>query len=52
MPPKDQESEPKDSSRTRTRIEKKLELATSEELIELLQEISKKIRKASVTKKK
>jgi len=52
MPPKDQESEPKDSRRARARTEKELERATAAELVELLLEVGKKIKKASVKKKR
>jgi hypothetical protein len=51
MPPKDQESEPKDSRRALARIGNRLERATTAELIELLLEISKQIRRASAKKR-
>jgi hypothetical protein len=47
MPPKDQESEPKNSGRAPARLGKELERATTSELVDLLLEISKQIRKAS-----
>ena len=52
MPSRDEESEPNNSRCALARLGKELERATTAELVELLLEIGKKIRKASVTKKK
>lgn len=52
MPRKDQESEPKNSGRALARIGKDLERATTTELVELLLEIAKQIKNATIKKKK
>jgi hypothetical protein len=51
MPRKNQKSDPKDPGRTLARSEEELERATTVELVELLEEIGKKIRTAAVKKK-